>query len=140
MNIRAAKSLRRQSGFTLLELLIVVLIIAILFVLLAPIVVDNICAAEVKGAKAAIEICKVAISQANVQNVVDCLNKGDRAIKELAKKPECFEKYRSMITTAVDAINSKIDELKANTEISEEDKERLEKAKINVPPKDAGTK
>lgn len=140
MNILSAKSFCRQSGFTLLELLITVAIIAILVVVLAPIVIDNICYQQVNGAKATIEVCKVAIAQANIQNVVDCLQQADKTLKELAKKPECFEKYRSAIVTAADEINSKVDELKANTDISAEDKERLEKAKISVPAKDAGTK
>lgn len=125
---------RSKKGFTLIELAIVLLIIAIFAALIASKVAEGRCKAGIDHAKTSVNACKSVISlwtPTNTQDVLDCLTSAQKAIDALAAS-DWWKAGRPGVLIAVNEVNTLVDEL--ITRAPAADGTRLTAKKLTVPP------
>jgi len=83
----------RQSGFTLLEIMVVILIIGLLGTIVTPYVLDNLDTAKTEKAKADIHNLELALDQYKLDN--DNYPSTDQGIESLVKKPSASPEPRN---------------------------------------------
>jgi prepilin-type N-terminal cleavage/methylation domain-containing protein len=141
MSRRLLERNRRAGGFTLLELLFVIAIVAVLAILIIEGVTASMKSSECKKAldkaKAASKTCLDSSSSWDKDSALSCLTSAQSALNAYFAACEPSEATRQALNIAVIDLNGKVDELKSRVE-SDEDKEKLEKAKLHVPAKGEG--
>lgn len=137
MNYSCART-GKEKGFTLLELVIVLAIIAIILALLLPRLGESKCHTAVVSASATLKACQGTMSSiltsgtGSLSDILDCLKKAQESLDQLAADGWLDENTKTKLSPVLREANQLIDSLKAQVE-TEEDKAKLEAAKLKMP-------
>jgi prepilin-type N-terminal cleavage/methylation domain-containing protein len=131
MNRRSSGRVR-SNGFTLLELILVLAIIAVLFMMLAGALIDVSCSAKVKVIKDAITHCQNVIdTQGDADAVVSCLNEAQKAIDQ-AKSCLTGSALQG-IEALIEIVNRKVETYADNGGFTPQQRDKMKGAKLHPP-------